>query len=110
MDTPEVNTPPPLLETLQNDYANAHREIAEAEENIRLLRWKLAYIKKLLDSAAEPQPFDGMTIADISAKILADEGQPLSLPCELPVVVVVWPASFCGVKTGRAGIPKYCRR
>jgi hypothetical protein len=88
MDTPKVNgqaTSPvaPLLEKLQSDYDEMLVEVARAEDHLGQLRWKLDYVKSLLDSSGTAEKpgggiYEGMTIAEIGVQILADEGKPLS--------------------------------
>jgi len=79
-----------LLRKLQGDYADAQTELAQVEERQKWLRLKLQYIQTLLDSAGGgtdpeestnngvPGRFAGMTIADIAATILREEGKPMS--------------------------------
>jgi hypothetical protein len=73
-----------LAEKLQADYDETRAELARLRELKKQLRWKLHYIKALLESATPtvaPPPkntWEGMTIADIAVRILSDEGKPLS--------------------------------
>lgn len=88
MDTPKVNgqatsPPTPLLEKLRSDYAEMLVEVERAEDHLGRLRWKLDYVKSLLDaSGAAEKPvggiYEGMTIAEIGVRILIEEGKPLS--------------------------------
>lgn len=75
-----------LNDTIQRDYLSAKQELTQVEERRKQLIWQLQYIEKLLGSTGAPEGegqaeagrFAGMTIADIAAYVLRENGKPMS--------------------------------